>query len=214
MVPGRAVAVAVAVWLVGLSPAGIVAARAQDDVSAGEQAFAQCSVCHSVEAGAPAVIGPNLHGVVGRQVAAMVGFEYSEALRAVGGHWDRETLDRFLAAPLKFAPGTRMGLLGIADPAERARVIAYLEAQGTATAATAPAVDFGPDWPAGPGQAETGRQCNACHSLAIVKQQKLTRERWDQLLSWMVSEQGMPQPAPELRALILDYLATHFARPQ
>ena len=197
-----------------LIPAPAVdAAGAAGDVKAGEQVFAQCSVCHSIEANAPAIIGPNLHGIVGRRVAGAEGFEYSEALRALGGSWDRNRIDHFLAAPMKFAPGTRMGFLGIEDPAARASVIAYLEAVGGATAANAPAADFGPDWPAGPGQAETGQQCNACHSLAIVKQQKLTRERWDQLLHWMVSEQGMPEPEPERRAVILEYLVTHFGRP-
>ena len=63
--------------------------------------------------------------------------------------------------------------------------------------------------PAGPGQEETYYACSACHSIHLVTQQRLPRQRWDKLLDVMVEKQGMAEPAPEDRALILDYLATH-----
>ncbi len=50
--------------------------------------------------------------------------------------------------------------------------------------------------------------CQACHSLAIVKQQGLSREAWDETLDWMVEEQGMPELEPDERPLILDYLSS------
>jgi hypothetical protein len=74
-------------------------------------------------------------------------------------------------------------------------------------------MDFGPGWPAGPGQAETGELCNSCHPLAIVKQQRLSRETCDKLLTWMVEKQGTAAQSPERRALMLDYLAQHFGQP-
>ena len=52
--------------------------------------------------------------------------------------------------------------------------------------------------------------CQACHSLAIVKQQGLDRESWDEALVWMVKEQAMPPIDPENRKLVLDYLTTHY----
>ena len=61
--------------------------------------------------------------------------------------------------------------------------------------------------PVGPGQEEVYYVCNACHSLALVKQQGLNRARWDKTLKWMVEEQGMPELEPADRALILDYLS-------
>jgi hypothetical protein len=61
-----------------------------------------------------------------------------------------------------------------------------------------------------PGKEETYYTCNACHSFRLVAQQRLPRARWDQLLDWMVEEQGMPLLAPEDRALILDYLEFAF----
>lgn len=184
------------------------------DPQAGASSFVVCGACHSTQRDGGALIGPNLWAVVGRPVASVGGFDYSVDLKKAGGTWTPERLDQFLTSPMSFAPGTRMGFVGIADPQERANVIAYLAtlAEGAAAAA-APAVDYGPDWPTGPGQAEVGQLCNTCHSLAIVKQQRLSRSTWDKLLNWMVSEQGMAPQAPERRELILDYLVTHFGAP-
>lgn len=188
---------------------------ATGDPEAGAKAFLVCSACHSTAPDGAALIGPNLYGVVGREVGSVAGFDYSPELKAVGGTWTPERIDRFLADPNAFAPGTRMGLAGIADPVERANLVAYLGSlkAGAPAVAAAPPPDFGDDWPAGSGQAETGVLCNSCHSLAIVKQQQLSRETWDKLLVWMVEEQGMAEQTPERRELILDYLATHFGAP-
>ena len=59
----------------------------------------------------------------------------------------------------------------------------------------------------GEGREEVYYACQACHSLAIVKQQGLSRESWDESLIWMVEEQGMPELDPDERELVLDYLA-------
>ena len=69
------------------------------------------------------------------------------------------------------------------------------------------------DWaglPSGPGREEGFYLCQACHSLAIVKQQGLSREDWDETLIWMVEEQGMPELDESEETLLLDYLAEHF----
>lgn len=191
-------------------------AWASGDPAAGKQAFLLCGACHSATPGASALIGPNLWNVVGRPVAAAGAFDYSEALKAVGGSWTIERIGQFIANPNAFAPGTRMGFAGVQDPAERADILAYLAtlADGSAEPPAAPAVDYGPDWPAGPGQAEAGLLCNSCHSLTLVKQQKLSRKTWDKLLVWMVEEQGMAEQTPATRELILDYLAEHFGAPE
>lgn len=75
---------------------------------------------------------------------------------------------------------------------------------------------FGPkqDWqglPPGAGRDEVFYTCNACHSLMLVTQQGMSRDRWDETLDWMVEEQGMSEIKDDTtRNLILDYLATHF----
>ncbi|RMF11178.1 MAG: hypothetical protein D6763_03930 [Alphaproteobacteria bacterium] len=71
------------------------------------------------------------------------------------------------------------------------------------------------DWqglPPGPGREEVFYQCQACHSLAIVKQQGLDRASWDETLVWMVEEQGMEPLEPQDRERVLDYLSTYFGR--
>jgi hypothetical protein len=64
--------------------------------------------------------------------------------------------------------------------------------------------------PPGLGQEDTYYACNVCHSIRLVTQQRLSRERWDELLDWMVEKQGMPPLPEEDRALVLGYLAEHF----
>jgi hypothetical protein len=66
--------------------------------------------------------------------------------------------------------------------------------------------------PAGPGQEETYYSCNACHSIRLVTQQRLSRERWDEILDEMVAKQGMPPLPDEERALVLGYLAEHLGQ--
>jgi hypothetical protein len=49
--------------------------------------------------------------------------------------------------------------------------------------------------------------CSACHSIQLVSQQNLSRERWDELLDWMVKENGMHPLSPWARTRIVNYLA-------
>jgi cytochrome c len=65
----------------------------------------------------------------------------------------------------------------------------------------------------GPGQEDVFYNCGTCHSLRTVTNQRLQRWRWDQLLTWMVDEQGMAELDPETRASILEYLVAHYGVP-
>jgi hypothetical protein len=66
------------------------------------------------------------------------------------------------------------------------------------------------DLPAGKGRDETVAFCGGCHSMGIVRQQGMSRPRWDETLNWMVERHGMPHIEGEARELILDYLALAF----
>jgi hypothetical protein len=44
----------------------------------------------------------------------------------------------------------------------------------------------------------------------IVMQQNFDRRTWDEVLTWMVEDQGMWVMPPETRQIVLDYLVTHF----
>jgi hypothetical protein len=69
------------------------------------------------------------------------------------------------------------------------------------------------DWqglPPGKGREEVFYLCGPCHSLRLVTQQGLSRDRWDELLDWMVAKQAMPKPDDGERRLMLDYLAEFY----
>ncbi|HSR54642.1 MAG TPA: hypothetical protein VLN73_00270 [Alphaproteobacteria bacterium] len=69
------------------------------------------------------------------------------------------------------------------------------------------------DWqglPPGEGREEVFYACAPCHSLRLVTQQGLSRERWEKTLDWMVEKQNMPELRPEDRKLIVDYLTEFY----
>lgn len=103
-------------------PGGLAAAPAKPD---GAVLFKQrCQLCHQAVAGKPSPLGPNLAGVEGRK-AGIAKFAYSPALKASAVVWTRPNLDRFLTAPTKMVPGTRM-VIAVSDPAQRAAIVEFL----------------------------------------------------------------------------------------
>lgn len=111
---------------IAVDPATVISAGEALEVEAPEPAE-RCLSCHAMTPDDPPLEGPTLWQVVGRPVATVPGFEYSAALKALGGTWTRARLDRFLAAPQEFAPGTRMGLGGVRNAADRQVVLDFLE---------------------------------------------------------------------------------------
>jgi hypothetical protein len=63
--------------------------------------------------------------------------------------------------------------------------------------------------PDGPHRDEVFYLCTACHSSRLVRNQALSRERWDETLTWMSERHGMPKVEGEERERVLDYLAGH-----
>lgn len=99
------------------------------DPMAGQMIAERCMVCHGWEKGGPAMIGPNLYGVVGRPKAAEADFDYSPAMREKGGDWTYADLYQFLQQPLVFVQGTKMGFAGLPRSQDRLNVIAFLRMQ-------------------------------------------------------------------------------------
>ena len=93
----------------------------------GRLLYLQCRACHELKPSGAALVGPHLAGIVGRKAAAVAGFAYSPALAGQSFAWDRERLDRWLAAPGKMLPGNTMAFAGLASAEDRAALIAYLE---------------------------------------------------------------------------------------
>jgi len=96
---------------------------------AGRRVFAQCRSCHTTDEGAGNRVGPNLHGVFGREIGSVEGFNYSQAVQDADFVWDGERLDHWLQNPQTFLPGNRMAFAGVRDEAQRRDVIAYLMAE-------------------------------------------------------------------------------------
>jgi len=92
----------------------------------GQQLFARCAACHTVgQTGGK--IGPSLNGVVGRKAASVAGYNYSPAMKNSGLTWNPDTLGRFLQAPTKVVPGTKMFFPGLPNPQDQADLTAYLK---------------------------------------------------------------------------------------
>lgn len=78
------------------------------DPAAGEAEFKKCKACHSLTAtdGTEVVkggkTGPNLGGVIGRQVGSVADFKYGESILAVsatGKVWDEASVAAYVVDP-------------------------------------------------------------------------------------------------------------------
>jgi cytochrome c len=108
---------------------------ASADVGKGENAAKKCAACHTFDKGGPNRVGPNLFGVVGRAKASPgAGFNFSAALKAKGGDWSIDDLNKFLLNPKAFVPGTAMAFAGLPRGSERADILAYLNSKADSPA--------------------------------------------------------------------------------
>jgi len=108
---------------------GFTAMVAAADLAAGEKIFRRCAACHKVEDGKNGA-GPHLFGVVGRDIASVEGFNYSDALKGLEGTWDVERLNGWIENPRAFLPANKMGFPGLKEEQDRANVIGYLQSVG------------------------------------------------------------------------------------
>lgn len=102
------------------------------DASAGSRVWNACRSCHQIGDGAGNGIGPMLNDVLGRDIASVDGFAYSDALQGRDGAWTWEALNAFLENPAEWAPGTRMNYAGLRSPEDRANLMLWINEQASA----------------------------------------------------------------------------------
>ena len=103
-------------------------AQAADTAPAdGKRLFVNCEACHTLDKDGDNGVGPNLSGLFGARAAAKPDFTYSAALKSAQIVWNETSLDRWLAGPAAYVPGTQMAFVGLSNPADRKALIAYLK---------------------------------------------------------------------------------------
>lgn len=113
-----------------MEPAFDLAAALQTaSAESGERVAARCAACHNFVKGGANQIGPNLWDVLGREIAAIDGFNYSNTLQGKDGAWTYEAMNAFLENPRGWAPGTSMAFAGLNRDSDRANIIAYMRQQ-------------------------------------------------------------------------------------
>lgn len=96
----------------------------------GAKVAKKCVACHTFGKGEGNKTGPHLYDVVGRPIASISDFSYSDALHGLAdehGDWTYEGINTFITSPKAYAPGTKMGFGGLASEKDRANLLAYLQ---------------------------------------------------------------------------------------
>jgi cytochrome c len=94
----------------------------------GAEVFRACVACHTLSPDEGNRAGPTLHGIFGRRIATLPGYNFSPALRQLDIVWTPETVARlFELGPLKYTPGTKMPEQRISAPEDRQALVRFLE---------------------------------------------------------------------------------------
>jgi cytochrome c2 len=108
----------------------------------GQETYKWCTFCHTVDVGKKALVGPNLHLILGQRAGTVPNFpDYSDAMakaRERGLTWTEENIAAYVADPHAFLPGTTMVISSgpVPDPKVQQAVVTILihETSRTSTA--------------------------------------------------------------------------------
>jgi len=85
----------------------------------------RCQGCHTVTEDGGARQGPNLWGILGREVGSVHGYEYSDDLADSKLIWTEDLLDQWLENPKAVFPHTYM-MSALKNPKKRSEIIEFL----------------------------------------------------------------------------------------
>ena len=94
----------------------------------GAQIFRACAACHTLTPDDGNRAGPTLHGIFGRKIATLSGYNFSPALKQLDIIWTPQTLARlFEVGPMAYTPGTKMPEQTIGSVDDRNALVKFLE---------------------------------------------------------------------------------------
>ena len=100
------------------------------DAEKGAKVYRKCVSCHMIGDGAKNRVGPQLNGIIGREIGAVADYKYSKAMvkyAAAEKLWSEENLAAYLESPRKVVKGGRMAFAGLRKEKDRDDIIAYLK---------------------------------------------------------------------------------------
>ena len=94
----------------------------------GAEVYKACVACHTLSPDEGNRAGPTLHGIFGRRIATLRGYNFSPALKKLDIVWSKETVSAlFDVGPMKYTPGTKMPEQRITSPEDRKALVDFLE---------------------------------------------------------------------------------------
>lgn len=94
----------------------------------GADVFRACVACHTLQPDQGIRAGPTLYGVMGRRIASVPGYDYSDAFSRLDIVWTPETIARlFEVGPHAYTPGTKMPEQTINRATDREALVGFLE---------------------------------------------------------------------------------------
>jgi cytochrome c len=117
---GPGVMLAAAVGLFALAANTASAA----DADKGKKTFEVCTGCHS---GGPHAVGPDLHGVYGRESGSLPDYKYSPAMKRSKLTWDDKNLSEYIANPQAKVKANNMSFRGVRDPKDIDDLVEFLK---------------------------------------------------------------------------------------
>ncbi len=93
----------------------------------GAEVYRACIACHTLTPDEGNRAGPTLHGIFGRRIASLPGYDFSGALKKMDIIWTPETVARlFEVGPMQYTPGTKMPEQTIGSAEDRKALVEFL----------------------------------------------------------------------------------------